>query len=164
MIINPRLPTGFVIFSDDLRQEVTGKIIIVGAYSHDMIFTQPPPVILPQLVASIWYRLSPEEVPSSIEFRVVFETADEEPAVFYSHLLDLTKEELPTGAPSPDANAVPYLEITHVAQLSNLVIAKPGSLRVRAYFDDNEVRLGTIMLNFPPPEVTPNSSSAEISV
>jgi hypothetical protein len=159
MIVNPTLPNGFVLFCDDVRQEVTGKTIFVGAYQHEMIFHASPPITIAILAASIWYRFSPADVPPRVEFRIVFENKAGERTVLYTNVADLTA---PAEVPPPptDPNIQPYMEVHHVARMAQIVIPEAGLIRARVYVGDDEVRLGTLEASFvSPADVGPDVAS-----
>jgi len=46
-IVNPTLPGGHVLFCDDIREEVTGKITYIGSYTNVM-FVRVLPATIPQ--------------------------------------------------------------------------------------------------------------------
>lgn len=57
------------IYCDDVRQEVGGKLSLIGVYK-DVMFVQQFPVTLPKLWVVATFVVSKEEPPKSLKFRV----------------------------------------------------------------------------------------------
>jgi hypothetical protein len=149
MIINPNLPYGFVVFCDDVRHEITGKDTVVGAYGPQMMFRVQPPVSIPQLSVITWYRFAAENAPSSVEFRLVYETEGGETTTLDSATIDLSDRDF-HQVPSNfvDKHALSYSEVRNLAHVRNLTFTQAGRLKSRIYFDDNELRVGTLGVSF----------------
>lgn len=150
MIINPSLPHGFVIFCDDVREEVSGKTTIVGAYGQDLVFQSAAPATLSQIAVSTWYRLSPDRMPTAVEFRLVYETEAGEESILNSMTFDLDQSmfpQMPQQSQS-DPNSTPFWELRHVSRHEHVTFLQPGRLKCRVHFDGNEVRIGTLKVSF----------------
>ena len=145
MIINPTYPGGFVIFCDDVRFELGGKTTYVGVYGDEMLFSSSDPVQMPQLCAVIAIRIYANQAPLEGIFRIT-RASDEEvlaegPFEFFSDE-DTDSEPYLGSEPEPAL----YLEQNIVVTLRDVVIDKPDRIKVRAYWGDNEYRLGSMQV------------------
>lgn len=126
------------IFCDDIRQEVGGKISLIGVYNGVMYVPQFP-VTLPKLWLMASLTMPRKEPPKSLTIRV---TKNDEPLAD----LDATPEYLEelANARDPVVSVPNDLQrvVTSQAQLcfAPLVIDKPTLLRVVATTDQGEVR------------------------
>lgn len=155
MIINPSFPSGSVVFCDDVRQEVAGKLTFVGAYAGHMMLTANLPVVLPQICAVTTFRLAPPTEQIKAVFKILKSGQDEplfemeadipaaQPSDFFS----------PTAA-DQDPDAVKFLQMIITAQMQNLIITEPCTLKVRAFVGDDEIRLGALRISVTPLETT----------
>ncbi len=143
-IIPLSLPYGFVIFCDDIREEVRGKLTIVGVYGAEMTIFGAAPVVLPKLCVAIRFRDDPDTLPKKITFTITKETATE------TELLS----ETPLDAPSlPEEFEFPesigsdgtkFIEIGFNAEITGLMFTDKTTIRVRAIIDEEEYRLGAL--------------------
>lgn len=53
MIIRPKPPFGYTVFCDDIREESSGKVTLVGSYSGSMIVNGQTPLMIPMLCAQV---------------------------------------------------------------------------------------------------------------
>lgn len=141
MIVYPSLPSGHTIFCDDVRQEVSGKQTLVGTYGSAMYVAEFP-AILPQISCVICYREDPESI-GSVAIRVIHEVGDDE-TVMAEIAFDI-----PEGSKPPAEMEGPFImrEGKFVVQLSPFSIEGPGVLKVRAFRDDDEIRLGALKID-----------------
>lgn len=146
MIINPKLPTGHVVFCDDIREEVGGKLTYVGVYKNSLFISAVAPVTLPQLCAAISLRVGPSEKPLTVTIRVLRSDSDE---ALYEVKAEI-EELIAPSQPSPfsDENTVPFFELFFPVRMQSLVIKQDCAIKVRAYINDDEVRLGAILVSF----------------
>jgi hypothetical protein len=145
MIINPTYPGGFVIFCDDVRFELGGKTTYVGVYGDEMLFSSSGPVQVPQLCAVIAFRIYADQAPFEGTFRIT-KASDEKvlaegPFEFSS---DDENGSEPYFGSEPDPAV--YLEQNIVVTLRKFVIDKSDRIKVRAYWGDNEYRLGSMQV------------------
>jgi hypothetical protein len=150
VIIHPQLPSGFVIFCDDVREEVNGKLTFVGTYAGEMTVYGTAPATVPMLCVVARYREDPKNLPRHIVFKVIKSTAEEETVLL----------EVPIDAPAPtpefdfpvstDKDAVSFFEIAFISKISPLQVTGDFHLKVRAYVEDDEVRLGTLRVKLAP--------------
>ena len=73
------LPFGFTLVADDLRQEIGGKISLIGVYGPDMVFLPGTtfPVTIPKLAIMLNWFEDPDQIPELLKFRIYF-PGDEE--------------------------------------------------------------------------------------
>jgi hypothetical protein len=149
MIVYPKLPSGHVIFCDDIRHEVGGKVTFVGVYTGYMYVNGTLPVALPKLCFGIVYR---QEVTAADPVTIkVFVPGYEEPVA--ETRLD----------PEPQMNLPPEGEfIMHEARLfveaAPVLIREEGRIMVRAYRGDDEIRLGVLTIQLA--EATPEHATS----
>jgi hypothetical protein len=146
VIVNPSFPSGFVVFCDDVRQEVTGKVTMVGVYTGQMMLTGNLPVVLPQICAVTTFRLAPptEQIKPIIR---LFRSGQDEP--LFEMEADIPAAQPSDFPPTPtdqDPDAVKFLQMIITAQVQNLVITEPCTLKVRAFVGDDEIRLGALQI------------------
>ena len=152
MIIYPSLPSGHTIFCDDIRHEVTGKVTFVGSYgSH--LYTTSFPATLPRLCCAVTYRESPT-IGGAVAVRVIHDTDGEESVV-----ADI-KYEIPPELVRENETTEPFVmrEMKFAIELSPFQVSGPGQLKVRAFRDDDEIRLGAIIIDLNP-NTTPDEDA-----
>lgn len=153
MIINPSLPNGQITFCDDIRQEVNGKLSLMGVYANELVIFGEPPVALQQLCALVTYHFDPSNLPQSLVARVVFEGASGEEVVLVDAIDELPEVQhapkLPTLNTS-EPNAQAYARIVRIVRLEQPTFPEPGRLKVRFYLGDDEIRVGSLRVSFAP--------------
>ncbi|WP_062176425.1 hypothetical protein [Sphingopyxis sp. C-1] len=145
MIINPRLPTGHVVFCDDIREELGGKLTYVGVYRNALVISAAAPVTLPQLCAAVSLRIEPPTESLAITLRISRSDSDE--ALFEAQV-ELEALVAPPPSPFSDANSVPFFELFFPVRMQSLVIERDCAIKVRAHIGDDEIRLGAILVSF----------------
>ena len=135
---------GTTVFCDDIRDEVTGKKTYVGVYQQDMIIAGGFPAIIPQFALAITYLepIDTEARPVSIKVFVPSEEGDGDIAV---------EIELPIDRDQAikDSDRDPLsLYRGHVLsfRISPFLIPKEGYVKVRAFSDNEEIRLGSLRI------------------
>lgn len=157
MIIQPTVPTGYVVFSDDVRTESNGKIITIGEYTGEMYVESEGPVIFPQLYVTFVYREDPNKLPKDITF-VILQKGQREIELarvtcsFPSALLSDVDSQFATEGSKA------YAQMRYVHVISPLEITESFRLYARAYYDDDEVRLGSLFVNL---QILPSVSPSE---
>jgi len=154
MIKNPSLPGGHVIFCDDIRHEINGKITFVGTYTNIMFVNGTFPVTLPKICLGIVYREEPDSLePVTIK---AFMPSGEGEAL----LVELNYEPQAEMIPPPTEEFT-FREARFTLEVPNFVIPEESKILVRAYRGNDEIRLGRlgIVLNPTPlAEMTPQPS------
>lgn len=135
-------PYGVTIFCDDIREEEGGKRIIIGAYDDGMNVPR-----LPALVPSLAFMIKILE-PISYKNRdgvlkILAPTAEGSEVVF-SHALDPERwAALDEDDFDPEAE---YVGSSYIIRASPFNLKAPGFMRVRAYYGEEEVKLGSIQV------------------
>lgn len=140
-----RKPYGTSIFCDDIRYEVGNKHSFMGIYSGDMNIEAVPPFTLPKLAIAVRMYIPTPMVPNDLRvvvFKHVGESVEE---------LLVAEGTIPQERPGGSTNRDP--EETYVVANINLTaspfhVEKSCVLKVRGFIADQEVRLGTIRVNF----------------
>ncbi len=163
MIIQPTTPSGYVIFCDDVRQEVSGKHTLVGMYGGEMTVFGTAPAVVPMLCAVVRYRENPEHLPQLVRFEVIKITPDSR-TVLMEASTDIppppTEFEFPDSLEEDTHN---FVELGFTAKISPLEISEDCQIKVRAYAGENEIRLGALAIKLAPPrsEETTDGTEAE---
>ncbi|MCA3697779.1 hypothetical protein [Aquidulcibacter sp.] len=135
-VIQPRLPSGYTFFCDDIRFEMSGKVSLIGIYSAVMLVKEFP-TILPQLWASIYFLQSPNET-RPLSLRLLLEVNGED------RILQEAKIEHPNSLPPGETEGFQMAQMNLQLQMPHFQILEEGRLKVRAYLDDDEIRLGAL--------------------
>jgi hypothetical protein len=146
MIISPKLPTGHVVFCDDIREEIGGKLTYVGVYKNSLLISAVAPVTLPQLCAAISLRIGPSEKPLTVTVRVLRSDSEEPLCEVKAELEQLIAPS--QKSPFSDDNTVPFFELFFPVRMPSVVIKQDCAIKVRAYIGDDEIRLGAILVSF----------------
>lgn len=152
----PSTPVIFSIFSDDVRQEMDGKVSLIGVYQGGMNVNGVPPVGLPKLVVSTYILLPPDQRLESMSMQLTF--GDQ-----VLQDMQLTQSQLKEAAAS--AKSVPGIQelgINAVVVLQPFVIARNGVLQVKGVLDGENLIGNGLSINFtaPPPQIIETVPSA----
>lgn len=150
-IIPPSLPNGYVIFCDDVREEVRSKFTFVGIYGSEMKIFGTAPATVPKLCVAIKFRDDPETLPKHVLFRITKETISGTEV-----LLDAPCDvpALPEGFEFPDAiggDGTRFVEIGLNSEFNGLSFSEKTTLRVRAIIGEEEYRIGALTVKLAPP-------------
>jgi hypothetical protein len=141
-----RTAFGDVTFCDDIRNEVGGKITLVGVYPHVMYVHSDFPATLPKLGLLIKYSERLDAPRENVEL-MVFLPGELEPTVRGT----LPIQELTTSSDTSEFEA-PESELPHYAHVgvqvvfSPLLLKQQGSIIVRAVRAGEEIRLGRLSI------------------
>ena len=142
---------GFVTFCDDIRQEVGGKIALVGCYIGEMTVHGQAPATLAKLGLQARLVFPAETVPEKIDVRGDFVPGDE---TLFEATLDIPEGEhqkaLDRVEPDGTGDEPQFVLVQHTI-LSPLEITGEGRIRVRAVVDGETVKLGSLRIRFNPP-------------
>jgi hypothetical protein len=139
---------GFSLFGDDLRQEVGGKVSLIGIYQEDMIFPGEItlPIVVPRFVVFISYYELSGTLQTDVTFRLSRAHENKVLAEFQMLRKDLSLPEtiLTTEGESPeDAERIFHARVPMI--ISPFIIEKLGRVRVRAHYSDGAIlKLGSI--------------------
>jgi hypothetical protein len=140
-------PYGTTIFCDDIRDETTGKKTYVGVYPQDMVVSGPFPALIPQFALAVTYLepLSMEISPVTIKIFVPSEDGKGQLAAEIDLPLSRESEQY-----NKDHDPLAQFRATLMAfKISPLVVVKEGYIKVRAYFGEEEIRLGSMRIRLP---------------
>jgi hypothetical protein len=146
-----KLPHGFVIFCDDLRQEVGGKVSLMGVYNGFMFTGLPFPTQIARLGIYMNYFEPAELELTPLSFKVILTPDAEEPVTMIESQLDAPALPPPPAAAHLAPSEKTRRSFAQVIILNSIQLAKPSTLKVRAYRGDEEVRLGTLRIESQPP-------------
>jgi hypothetical protein len=140
-------PSGYTIYCDDIREEVNNKTTFVGTYPNQMIVFGQAPALLAQLCAFIVLWLEPNDIPEKLTAKLIFVGESGQEHLLWEESVSPPKfksEDLSdTGQDS-----FPHFEWRVVAQIFGVHLSEDGYIKSRVYYDDTEVRLGVLSVNF----------------
>jgi hypothetical protein len=147
-VIGLPTPHGHVIFCEDVRHEVGGKITFNGVYLTEMNVGSGFPVILPKFCLAIHYYASVDDCDEPVQVKVMLPGATiEAPSMAF---------EVPVGEfknvpypPDLDPTDDFYVGGMFVAQFSPLKIDKPGKMYVRVIRGDKTFKWGALRVSQP---------------
>ena len=131
----------YSIFCDDVRQEIANKVSYMGVYERDIIVYGTPPITLPQFSIVI-AACTPIETPfQQLKFRIEMPATDPITGeIELSHKFE--QEEL-------DADSI---KLKGVFKLSPFPIMEEGFIRLRIDADGEELKAGSLRIQFQPTE------------
>lgn len=142
---------GFATFCDDIRQEVGGKITLVGCYTGEMTVHGEAPATLAKLGFQARLVFPAQIAPKKIDVRVDFVPGDE---TLFEATLNIPegehKKALGRVEPDGTGDEAQFVLIQHTI-LSPLEIPREGRIRVRAVVDGETVKLGSLRIRFDAP-------------
>ncbi len=134
-------PYGYTDFCDDIRQEIAGKITLVGLYAGEMKIFGTLPLNVSKLALAIHYFEKPGEGNDPLELRILLPgDADDAPT---------QRIEIPPRdhQPKPTKGGDdPRIGLHMMAVFSPLQVTQFGQIRVRMKKGDDIVRLGTLLV------------------
>lgn len=148
MIIEPSLPGGYVVFCDDVRHEVGGKVSYMGVYSGEITVYGDTPLNLGSFCVAASYLDTPPQEDKLVEFKIIKEGSTVETLHLSQVTIPAQPKEL--DLEEDDANGTRFVGVKILARFTPLLISEPCKIRVRAYVDGNEIRLGTIKVKIAP--------------
>lgn len=136
-------PYGTTIFCDDIRDEVDGKKTYVGVYYREMIFDAPFPALVPQfaMAVTLLEPLNVPETPINIKIYVPGDTSDHTAIDF-----DLPLGRIDNAATANSDPLAEYAASLLAFKVAPLVIPREGHIRVRAHWNNEEIKLGSIRI------------------
>lgn len=159
MIIQPHLPSGYVVFCDDIRDEVNGKKTIVGSYSGEMTVYGDQPLRVGQLCAWIVYRDDHSTFPKQVTIKVIKESSQKEELMFEANIdLPAPPPELELS-PLSDSDSIRFSELHAFPRFAGIDFPEECRIKVRAYVGDDEIRLGALNVKIARPESAPDQSN-----
>lgn len=147
-VLSMSKPYGITIFADDIRQEEDGKSFIIGVYSDGLDIPQVP-VMVPTF-AFLIKLLEPIEFKGRTARIKIFGPSESGPEVIFDQELDASRWDI-TDSNDFDPEAE-YVGSSLIIRASPLPVKAPGYFRVRAYYDDEEIKLGSLRIGYTPAE------------
>jgi hypothetical protein len=150
---------GYTIFCDDIREEAGGKHSFMGTYIGQMIIHVPFPITLPTFAFAVTILQRRRVFDPNVTIWVFLPgDSHDEPSIqgkfgeaVHGNIAESTAAE--TAALHPDTH-VPdedqYLTLGTHMKFSQIVMKKPGLIKVRAVIGDNMYRLGGLRVSPPP--------------
>lgn len=136
-------PFGYSDFCDDIRQELFGKVTLVGIYSGELSIAGTPPVTLPKFVIFAHYFERPEDGAVPLQLRVYLPgDPDDEPTTRID--IPARNHHTPDYLRGEDVRA--SMHFAHA--FTPLVVTQPGAIRVRMQRGEDIVRLGSLHVRF----------------
>jgi hypothetical protein len=146
--LKPNVPDawGFSLFCDDLRNEIGGKISIMGVYGPDMVFQEQFPLVLTKFAILIKYYERPGAFKDDIIFQIYMPgDVKGSPAITNVFKRDPTISSLsPTY--DLDEDQAKVFNLTLPFMFSTLPVPKEGFIKVRAVCGGITTNLGSLML------------------
>jgi len=142
---------GFVTFCDDIRQELGGKITLVGCYTGEMTVHGQAPATLAKLGLQTKLVFPAEIAPRKIDVRIDFVPGEK---TLFEATLDIPEGEHQKALDrvEPDGTGdEPQFTLTQYTILSPLEIPGEGRIRVRVFVNGETVKLGSLRIRFNPP-------------
>jgi hypothetical protein len=136
---------GYTIFCDDIRQEISGKLFLIGVYSSTMFIHGAFPATLPHFGALISYseRRDRYNGPVSIQVFLPGDSAERPSVEAPIDIEEARNTASPAGAVSNSAEA-DYVSVNTNILLHPLILKEPGFIRVKAKRADKDVLLGSL--------------------
>jgi hypothetical protein len=139
---------GYVIFCDDVRYEVGGKLTLIGVYQSLLYVYEDFPTSLNKLVLSIHYseRLGIDLKPTSIRISIPGEPEDAPGIVAELPMAEIRRSPMPSlgedlGLPPPK-----FLQVGTQVVLGALQLKSPGLISVTARRGDEIIHLGNLRI------------------
>jgi hypothetical protein len=145
---------GFSLFCDDIRQEVGGKISVMGIYQNDMILSPgvPLPAALAKFGVLIKYYEIKDVFTDDVTFRV-FLPGD--PSDAPSVVLPFQRAAMTAQVPLPytlEEDQEHVFNITFPLVMAPLQIKQEGYIKVRAICGTVKTNLGSLMVRVARPD------------
>ena len=140
---------GTTIFCEDIRDEIGGKKTYVGVFGADLIVKGSLPAIIPQfaLAVTLLEPITTATGPLNIKIYLPGATGDE-----VAMDIDLPIERS-TAKSDPDFDpTAEFVGALLSFKISPLVITNEGYIRVRAYKEGREIRLGSLKVRVEKPD------------
>jgi hypothetical protein len=150
MIINPSLPYGHVTFCDDIRYELNGKSTLVGVYGTEMRLFGEAPLMIPELHAVVDLNFDPENLPPNGVIKII-KSGSEEVVCEQSFAFPDKGETRTDTAFHPESDAISFTRLSAHFLMRNVLVDEPCRLKVRAFIEKDEIRIGSLYVWFVPP-------------
>lgn len=147
---------GHTVFCDDIRQEVTGKLILIGVYQAVMVVNSAFPVTLPRLCFSISIIQKAESFSPSVGIRIFVPGDSDDTPSIEAEIGETSEGAAQTraaanakllGVPKSDQK---HLQIHAGLQFDNFQLKEEGVIKVRADIGGKRYKIGSLRVAKPP--------------
>ena len=140
--------SGLTIFCDDIRQEIGGKYSLVGCYGGELIVVSDGNAVLPKLCASINLRIPSDHEFQEITLEITKSNGDQKKELFKTSVrFEDIKSNSPEGRrPEADTTEEKVLDLRMPWIISPLEVTEDCLIKVRAYIDDECLKLGALKI------------------
>jgi hypothetical protein len=143
-------PIGFAIFCDDIRDEVSGKISLIGIYHSLMVIHGPFPATLPKFGFFIEI-LEPAKLILERDFPIelsIYLPGDEEGKPSIHNILPpdpvAAKEELASLPWEPTRPLLAHITLKWI--IAPFHLKESGTIRILAGYKDDQIRCGSLQV------------------
>jgi hypothetical protein len=128
------------VFCDDVRQEIGGKMSLMGIYGTDLIITGVAPIMLPKLVIPAWVICDLDDKPSKLTWTIKWRDGAE-----------ILKMDFPALDTGPHREGATQGIFNAVIQAAPFPIEKPGVLEVYVETEKETLLTGRLYVQIRPP-------------
>lgn len=126
----------FCIFCDDVREEVGGKVSMMGTYGSELIVNAPFPYQAPKFCINVYVISAIEDPPKSLRIRVTYPARQ---VIFEAEMSDGLNQDIAAD----DATKAHYVGRL---QVSPMVFSEPGDLEVFVETERETSRAGRLRI------------------
>lgn len=139
---------GTTVFCDDIRDEVTGKKTYVGVYGTEMVLNGTLPFVIPQFALAVTLLEPIQSASGPLNIKILMPGESGEQAVIDVELPVDRHANLNIQEVDPTAE---YSGALMAFRISPLLIVAEGHIRVRAYKEGREIKLGALRIRLASP-------------
>jgi hypothetical protein len=146
-------PYGVTIFCDDIRQEVNGKLTLVGCYGSELHIIGVYPAELPAFAALINIRVPYKSKLESLKLVVSKEESGELEEIFNAQVDIAQAQDTSDDIKALIETGERMLGVSIPCKLPPVRFLGDGIIKVRAYLDGEvEVKIGSLPVSLHDPE------------
>jgi hypothetical protein len=142
-----RASFGFSLFCDDIRQEVGGKLSLMGLYQSDMVFPKDTtfPLILPKFVIFVKYYESTGTFSEDLTLKITL-PGDQADSASITRVISRSElDNTPLRYPKTD-DSEPLYTVNFPMVFNPFILSNTGYISVRMYCGQEKTRLGRLMI------------------
>jgi hypothetical protein len=149
-VIRSPSPLGYTVFCDDIRQEIGGKLTLVGVYSGEMTVFGTLPATLPKLALYIRYMERVGESNEPLELRIYKPGDPYDSPTLRVPISEQMLEKFRSMNNPPDELDDPLAVLSLHLAVQPIEFRQEGVLRVRMIRGENEIKLGGLRIKAQP--------------
>lgn len=146
-------PYGSVIFCDDIREEKSGKIILIGCYGSEIAIGSSLPTVLPQLCISCRLVFDVFSGSKPVEIKVAMPGEAFDTASMITPLNLDANDLLTWGAGPSDPDHPRYMSVINIIG-NRIRLENDGLIQVFLTFEGKTLRIGVIKVKSGQPRTT----------